>query len=292
MLIKFRRGAVSGTVSDSKRSLYLSLIVFLAACNDEHNAVAVVLLDDYAPSFQLVARIDFHATAGPVNVVFAHVASEYALSRFLRCNGDTAVSPVPMQYKRLPPGSSSSILPKSLRPACLRLAPPSAATIERSVPQVKHVDDEASIADQARRRGYDISTSGSLPPHFPFLLLVVHEQSVLLIQRVDEEIIISAYERSVLLIKRVNDEANVSQSNRPARSGAPSSRCYPLLQRSAGQIKHVDDEGCVRPPSPAPTTLRRPAAQIKHVDDKGGISNLPPRTFGASLRIVIAYRPR
>ncbi|KAI6123377.1 hypothetical protein EDD16DRAFT_1725222, partial [Pisolithus croceorrhizus] len=117
MLIKFRRGAVSGTVSDSKRSLYLSLIVFLAACNDEHNAVAVVLLDDYAPSFQLVARIDFHATAGPVNVVFAHVASEYALSRFLRCNGDTAVSPVPMQYKRLPPGSSSSILPKSLRPA-------------------------------------------------------------------------------------------------------------------------------------------------------------------------------
>ncbi|KAI6097652.1 hypothetical protein EV401DRAFT_1895465 [Pisolithus croceorrhizus] len=260
MLIKFRRGAVSGTVSDSKRSLYLSLIVFLAACNDEHNAVAVVLLDDYAPSFQLVARIDFHATAGPVNVVFAHVASEYALSRFLRCNGDTAVSPVPMQYKRLPPGSSSSILPKSLRPACLRLAPPSAATIERSVPQVKHVDDEASLcsdlpplppppalqrsaaqikhvddevlifvheqsaADPTHRRGdYNVSTSSPPPsPHPPFLLL-------------------AAYERSVPLIKRVNDEANVSQSNRPA-FGCPLLPLLPALQRSAGQIKHVDDE--------------------------------------------------
>ncbi|KAI6094140.1 hypothetical protein EV401DRAFT_1896450, partial [Pisolithus croceorrhizus] len=215
MLIKFRRGAVSGTVSDSKRSLYLSLIVFLAACNNEHNAVAVVLLDDYAPSFQLVARIDFHATAGPVNVVFAHVArraSTCSLVSYVAMVIQTvlmAVSPVPMQYKRLLPGSSSSILPKSLRPACLRLAPPSAATIKRSVLQVKHVDDEASIF-----------VFGSPPPLPPPPTL---QRSAAQIKHVDDEVLISVYERSVPLIKRVNDEANVATG---PRSGAPSSRCY------------------------------------------------------------------
>ncbi|KAI6094443.1 hypothetical protein EDD16DRAFT_1721721 [Pisolithus croceorrhizus] len=155
-----------------------------------------------------------------------------------------AVSPVPMQYKRLPPGSSSSILPKSLRPACLRLAPPSAATIERSAPQVKHVDDEASI--------FVFGSPPPLPPppalqrsaaqikHVDEVMIYLHQApsppiSVLTISRArticaadptrrrgDYNIstssspsppppflLLAAYERSVLLIKRVNDEANV-----------------------------------------------------------------------------------
>ncbi|KAI6094122.1 hypothetical protein EV401DRAFT_1896468, partial [Pisolithus croceorrhizus] len=188
-----------------------------------------------------------------------------------------AVSPVPMQYKRLPPGSSSSILPKSLRPACLRLAPPSAATIERSVPQVKHVDDEASIF-----------VFGSPPPLPPPPTL---QRSAAQIKHVDDEVLISVYERSVPLIKRVNDEANVATG---PRSGAPSSRCYLRFNdlRDRSSMSTTRAVFAPPPPLPLPSTLQRPAAQIKHVDDKGGISNLPPRTFSASLRIVTTMKSK
>ncbi|KAI6143862.1 hypothetical protein EDD17DRAFT_1515472 [Pisolithus thermaeus] len=170
-----------------------------------------------------------------------------------------AVLPIPTQYKRLLPD--------------LHLAPPSAATIKRSMPQVKHVDSEAMQIKHVDKVMIYLHQAPSPPS--PFLLLVMYEQSVLLIQHVDE-IIISAHERSMLLIKHINDEANISQSNRPAHLGAPSSCCY----------LHFND-----PWGRSSTSMTRLILQIKHVDDKGGISNLPPWTFGASLHIVIAYRP-
>ncbi|KAI6036173.1 hypothetical protein BKA83DRAFT_4120060 [Pisolithus microcarpus] len=137
----------------------------------------VMLLDDYAALSLLVARIDFHALASPVNAIFAHVASEYAA--LVSCAAVVirmvliAVLPVPMQYKGLPPGSLSLIQPKSLRPAYLHLAHPplllshdpcrrsSTLTmrfvfgspplpllpaLQQSAVQIKHVDDKVRIS--------------------------------------------------------------------------------------------------------------------------------------------------
>ncbi|KAI6099407.1 hypothetical protein EDD16DRAFT_1526805 [Pisolithus croceorrhizus] len=98
---------------------------------------------------------------------------------------------------------------KLLRPAYLHLAPPSAATIKRSMPQVKHVDSEAMQIK-----------------HVDKVMIFMYEQSVLLIQHVDE-IIISAHERSMLLIKHINDEANSIKH----------------IDDEVNTIKHVDDKG-------------------------------------------------
>ncbi|KAI6095669.1 hypothetical protein EDD17DRAFT_1503994 [Pisolithus thermaeus] len=216
---------MSGTVSNSKWSLYLSLIIFLAACNNEHTAVVIMLLNNYAPSFQLVACINFHATAGPINIIFAHVAMHQQSAVCLACTH--AVKEVATRFLV-------------------------------TSPTVKHVDGKASTYIKHVNEVMIYLHQAPSPPS-PFLLLVMHKQSVLLIQHVDEEIIISAYEQSMLLIKCINNEANISQSNRPGRSS---------------------------------TSMTRLISQIKHVDEKGGISNLPPQTFGASLHIVIAYRPQ
>ncbi|KAI6015496.1 hypothetical protein BKA83DRAFT_4129443 [Pisolithus microcarpus] len=188
---------------------------------------AVVLLDDYAALSLLVARIDFHALAGPVNAVFAHVA-RVRRSRFLRCSGDTVQ------------GVAARFLVTD--PTQVAEASMSSTLTTRLVSQIKHVDDEVRIsppsppvltisrartiraADQTRRRrGYNISP---LPP--TFLLLAVHERSVPLIKHVGDEVIISQ-------IKHVDGEVIVPAFGFPLP-------LLPALQRSAAQIKHIDDE--------------------------------------------------
>ncbi|KAI6010044.1 hypothetical protein BKA83DRAFT_4133039 [Pisolithus microcarpus] len=189
---------------------------------------AVVLLDDYAALSLLVARIDFHALAGPVNAIFAHVARraiQGVAARFLVTD--------PTQVAE---ASMSSTL--TTRSPPLPLLP----ALQRSAAQIKHVDDEVRIsppsppvltisrartiraADQTRRRrGYNISP---LPP--TFLLLAVHERSVPLIKHVGDEVII-------LQIKHVDGEVIVPAFGFPLP-------LLPALQRSAAQIKHIDDE--------------------------------------------------
>ncbi|KAI6017755.1 hypothetical protein BKA83DRAFT_4128300 [Pisolithus microcarpus] len=217
---------------------------------------AIVLLDDYAALSLLVACIDFHALAGPINAVFAHVA-RVRRSRFLRCSGDTVQGVATRFLVTDPTQVAEASMSSTLTTRFVFGSPPLLLlpALQRSAAQIKHVDDEVRIsppsppvltishartiraADQTRRRrGYNISP---LPP--TFLLLAVHERSVPLIKHVGDEVII--YPRSV-----------------------PPLRLVLALQRSAAQIKHVDGEVIV-----ADQAHQRRGEYIKHVDDKGSM---------------------
>ncbi|KAI6000028.1 hypothetical protein EDD15DRAFT_2193504 [Pisolithus albus] len=185
---------------------------------------AVVLLDDHADLSLLVAHIGFHAPAGPVNVVFAHVTvrqrsatwSEHAAlvsAAVVILIVLVAILPVPMRFFVTDP--------TEVVEAGITMSSPSpAATIERFVPLVKDIDDEVSppflllpLALQrsaAQIKPIDYKAMKSSPPSPPpFLLLAVHE-------------------RSVPLGKHVNDKGNISSMS---------------TTRLTSQIKHVGDKG-------------------------------------------------
>ncbi|KAI6016613.1 hypothetical protein BKA83DRAFT_4128754 [Pisolithus microcarpus] len=206
---------------------------------------AIMLLDNCAALFLLVACIDFHTPAGPVNAVFTHVAVHQ------RSAAGDMVQGVAARFLVTDPTQVAE-------------ASMSSMLTTRLVLQIKHVNNKVRISPPS-------------PP--PFLLLAVHEQSVLPIKHVNDEVIISVHEQSMPLIKHVGDEVIISQIKHINSEVIVPAFGFPLpllptLQRSAAQIKHIDDK-------------------IKHVDDKGSInsgimkskfnSNLLPRTFGDNL---------
>ncbi|KAI6015815.1 hypothetical protein BKA83DRAFT_4129264 [Pisolithus microcarpus] len=220
---------------------------------------AIVLLDDHA-TLSLFAHIDFHALAGLINVVFAHVT----------CGVSTLLSFPVLQWwdcclacTHAVQGVAARFVvtdPTKVADASTSVSgPPPAAAIERSMAQVKHVDDKVLIlqikcidheamksppsppiltithartihvADQTHgRRGSNISRSSSLP----FLLLAVYEQSMPLIKHVDDEANIDKPSQH-MQIKHIDNEVLIPQ------------------------IKHVDHEAM--------------KSWIKHVGDKGSM---------------------
>ncbi|KAI6032333.1 hypothetical protein BKA83DRAFT_4122672 [Pisolithus microcarpus] len=138
-------------------------------------------------------------------------------SCFLRCSGDMVQ------------GVAARFLVTD--PTQVAEASMSSTLMTRLVLQIKHVDDEVRIS----------------PPSPPFLLLAVHERSMPPIKHIDDEVIISMHERSMLLIKHVSDEVIILQIKHVDSEVIVPMFGFPLLllpalQRSAAQIKHIDDE--------------------------------------------------
>ncbi|KAI6018927.1 hypothetical protein BKA83DRAFT_4127483 [Pisolithus microcarpus] len=143
------------------------------------------------------------------HIDFHALAERVRHSRFLRYSGDT-VQGVAARFLVTDP---TQVAEASMS---------STLTTSSPLPPVLTISHARMIraADQTRRqRGYNISP---LPP--TFLLLAVHEQSVPLIKHVGDKVII-------LQIKHVDGEVIVFPLP-----------LLPALQRSAAQIKHIDDK--------------------------------------------------